>query len=270
MNYYEHVEHKNPKIPIIFHPHETTQNQNAFNIHFHEHMEAILMTEGKADFLLNNVPITLKKGEMLVIPSNAFHEMTYKKSTATYHCLIIQKEFLSSLFFTSDIQLRQNVFTDTILTFEYEKIIACLNDKQAYYEASATGHCILFLSHLFREYAYKIPLDKGEKCAKIDIVKKAMESVINGYTEEFSLDKLAKQVQCSKYYLCRIFKETTGQTIVHYLNTVRVHQAKKLITLNHYSVKEAAFASGFSNLSYMTRKYKELMGVLPSEEKHIE
>lgn len=60
------------------------------------------------------------------------------------------------------------------------------------------------------------------------------------YDESLSLDQLAEHFYISSTYLCRIFKQTTGFTLVEYLQDVRVQQARAYLRETSWKVTSIA------------------------------
>lgn len=86
------------------------------------------------------------------------------------------------------------------------------------------------------------------------------------FDKKLSLDKISEAVFFDKYALCREFKKYTGQTIIENLNSYRIKNAKELLK-DGYTVAEAAYASGFENISFFTKTFKRYAGYLPSHYK---
>lgn len=63
----------------------------------------------------------------------------------------------------------------------------------------------------------------------------------------------------------RSFKEYTGQSPVEFRNELRLHNARKLIEQQQYSVEAAARISGFSNLSFFYRLFRRKFGTQPGK-----
>ncbi len=80
-----------------------------------------------------------------------------------------------------------------------------------------------------------------------------------------SLDMLAKEVECSPFYLSRLFAEETGVSLPKYLRLMRVEKAAELISENGMSVTDAAMAVGYSSLSAFHKAFVERHGVSPSQ-----
>jgi len=82
---------------------------------------------------------------------------------------------------------------------------------------------------------------------------------------ELSIDMLAKEVGLSRQHLHRKLKALTDLTPSQFINSIRLKRAAQLLKQKSGSVGEIAFQTGFENLSYFTKKFKELFQVSPSE-----
>lgn len=78
-----------------------------------------------------------------------------------------------------------------------------------------------------------------------------------------SLDMLAKEVQCSSFYLSRVFAQHTGTSIPRYLRVKRVEKAAELLSTGKMSVTEVAMAVGYSSLSSFNKAFVEHFGCCP-------
>ena len=110
----------------------------------------------------------------------------------------------------------------------------------------------------------------GAKYQAVDSAKhKKVNEVANyicaNFAEISSLDRLSERFYISKYYLCRIFREVTGMTITQYVNANRLKAAEKMLRESSESVIRVAAASGFGNVAYFDRVFRESLGVSPSE-----
>ena len=84
------------------------------------------------------------------------------------------------------------------------------------------------------------------------------------FTEDISLDMLSAQFRRTPEYLCSVFKAATGETILHYLRRVRIHQAKILLMEKpDAGVREISEACGFHSVSYFGRVFREATGFTP-------
>ena len=83
-------------------------------------------------------------------------------------------------------------------------------------------------------------------------------------SEEITLQKLAKEVNYSEYYVCRIFKRFTGKKLSNYIQEKRIGEASRLIREGS-SVNKAAECVGFNNYSYFYKTFLKLNGCAPND-----
>jgi AraC-like DNA-binding protein len=101
---------------------------------------------------------------------------------------------------------------------------------------------------------------------KLSYVKSTLTFIRRKHKEHITLNQICDYVGLDKFYLCHLFKQITGETIVEYINFIRCEYAKKYLASGDFTVIECAEQSGFPDSSYFSRVYKRYMGVLPSEE----
>ena len=83
--------------------------------------------------------------------------------------------------------------------------------------------------------------------------------------EGFTVETLQKKIGMSRMQLHRKLKALTGQATSEFIRNIRLKRAAQLLRDSNMQVAEAAYQSGFSHLSYFSKCFKALYGVLPSE-----
>ena len=100
--------------------------------------------------------------------------------------------------------------------------------------------------------------------AELPAVARARAYIEQHQTEEISLGDVARTVNMSVFYFCKVFRKVTGVTFVEYLARLRVENTKKLLLDPHTRISEAAFASGFQSLSQFNRVFLRMTGEAPT------
>lgn len=85
------------------------------------------------------------------------------------------------------------------------------------------------------------------------------------YTEDISLDGLAEQFYISKYYLSREFKKEFGTTIIQYILSKKITNAKELLRYSNASIEDIAGLCGIGDASYFNKVFKKIEGCTASE-----
>lgn len=87
----------------------------------------------------------------------------------------------------------------------------------------------------------------------------------NHYSEEITLDLLAKKFFITKPVLCQSFRKATGMTSNQYLIHCRLTQAKNLLSRELCSVETVCGMVGFHNMPHFSRTFKEHFGISPKK-----
>jgi YesN/AraC family two-component response regulator len=97
------------------------------------------------------------------------------------------------------------------------------------------------------------------------VITRAKEYIHEHQTEELSLGQVAKAVNTSTFYFCKMFKKTTGINFTDYLSRVRIEKSKNLLLNPNLRVSEIAFEVGFQSLTHFNRVFKKILGQSPTE-----
>ena len=83
------------------------------------------------------------------------------------------------------------------------------------------------------------------------------------YRQKFSLTEVAARFYLSPYYLSRLFRRVTGQSIVDYLNNRRIESAQKLLETTELSISAIAEQTGFASAAHFRRVFREVTDISP-------
>lgn len=93
----------------------------------------------------------------------------------------------------------------------------------------------------------------------------ARSYILTHSSEKISVSDLAARAKYSVSRFCVLYKEFFSVTPIEELLNSRIESARSLLEYNRCSVTETAELCGFSSLHYFSRKFKEIVGVSPSE-----
>ncbi len=94
-------------------------------------------------------------------------------------------------------------------------------------------------------------------------VEHAMDKNLDN--EEFDILLLSEALSMSRSQLYRKFKILTNKTIGEYLRSYRLNRAREMLEAGRANVSEAAFRTGFRNLSHFSRVFTNEFGLNPSD-----
>ena len=143
--------------------------------------------------------------------------------------------------------LREAYFNSKVLTREqYESVILLLKTFSAH--LTLVGN--------------KLQLQNEN--VESPFIRRAKDFITHNQAENLTLEKVAKVVNTSTFYFCKMFKKATGLTFTEYLTRVRVEKAKNLLLNPHLRISEIAFEVGFQSLSQFNRAFKKVAGQTPT------
>lgn len=92
-----------------------------------------------------------------------------------------------------------------------------------------------------------------------------LQYIEHHYGDRLQLQELAAMSCMSTTSFCRKFKEQTGTTLVHYINTRKIEQVQADLDRGEDNLDQIADNAGFSNVNYMVRVFKKITGTTITE-----
>jgi len=253
-----------------------SNSHNDIPCHFHNYMEMLYITYGKAIVYVNNKFFEFSEGDFIIINSNDLHYITsvdlpeflvlqFKSSMinpdfelpfeAKYFLPFLKKE----LIFTKDVKLQHGNTLENLMC----EIVADFKEKFPGYELNIKANIYKIFSWLIKNDYIKFPNINGLDPSSVSKISALLDHICCNFDEELTIETASKMVYMSYHHFCRIFKKVTGKTFIQYLNFVRLRESEKLLILSDKSISEIAICVGFSNTSYFTRIFKKEKGIPP-------
>ncbi len=107
-----------------------------------------------------------------------------------------------------------------------------------------------------------------ENCDHLTIdtsFEKIIRYVNEYHTEEITIEKLSEKFNYSISSISHKFKKNTGMSLRKYIEQLRIHHAKRLLTQSNLNITEIAMLTGFCNSGYLSMIFKKNIGVTPSQ-----
>ena len=90
--------------------------------------------------------------------------------------------------------------------------------------------------------------------------------IMRNYKEQITLDQVSKLAYMTPQAFCRYFKKHTHNTLVGFINQVRINEAcKKLMENNNDTVACIAYNTGFNSITNFNRVFKSVVKKSPKE-----
>lgn len=257
-------------------------NEDLF-IHTHKDFsELVIVMNGSAKHIVDDESFYIKKGDVFVISNDTAHgyectenfricNIMYRsenilsadydiQKNAGFHALfVLEPYFAKEHNFKSRLVLKPkdfekiHILTDIMLS-EYQS-------KDEGWQTLLEASFMTLVVMLSRLYSFENSSDK------IDIINIAMSIsyIESHYTEDISIDILAKISHYSPRHFTRIFIATYHTTPLNYIISLRINHACSLLKESRLPISNIAFQCGFSDSNYFCRIFKKRLGLTPKQ-----
>jgi AraC-like DNA-binding protein len=143
--------------------------------------------------------------------------------------------------------------------------------KAAYFNSRVMGpkehESIVKLLAIFAEHLTMLSnqLVVQHENAEPPMIRRAKEFIHQHHAEDLSLSQVAKAVNSSTFYFCKMFKKFTGVNFTEYLSRIRIEAARNLLLNPNLRISEIAYEVGFQSLTHFNRVFKSIVGESPTE-----
>ena len=274
IDYEEKKKRGSDGFPIEYHFINKSHFRYVMQLHWHKDFEIVRVLAGELRVFLNNTEHVATAGDIIFISSHVLHRA--EPVDCVYECIVLDLNLLrgSSAVKVSDYLVpilagtgevlpllrsdNKALYKTTVELFE----IMC--HETAFYELAVCGILSKIFFHLLsdgkiRHNSNNLHGNRRQAIAGL------MDWIEKHYTEKITLKNLSELSGFNEKYLCRIFREFTGETPTEYINRRRIERAAFEMSVNRKNVTEAAYESGFNELSHFSRTFKKYKGISPRE-----
>ncbi len=103
----------------------------------------------------------------------------------------------------------------------------------------------------------------GQKTHDDEPVKKAQEFIETNFEDKITVDQLASMLALSRRNLERRFKKATANTVVEYMQRVKIEAAKMSFESSRENVNEVMYKVGYSDTKAFRTTFKKITGLSP-------
>jgi transcriptional regulator GlxA family with amidase domain len=104
---------------------------------------------------------------------------------------------------------------------------------------------------------------KGQKEHEDVPIKKAQEYIESNFQIKITVDQLAMMLALSRRNLERRFKKATANTVVEYIQRVKIEAAKHSLESSYENVNEVMYKVGYSDPKAFRTTFKKITGLSP-------
>ncbi|KOF04408.1 AraC family transcriptional regulator [Roseivirga seohaensis subsp. aquiponti] len=105
----------------------------------------------------------------------------------------------------------------------------------------------------------------GQKDHNDEAVKLAQQYLEENFQEKISVDDVANHVAVSRRSFERRFKIATGNTVLEYLQRIKIEAAKRSFESSRKNINEVMFDVGYTDTKAFRNVFKKITGLTPIE-----
>lgn len=242
-----------------------------FYAHFHQQIELVYCIFGSIQVMIDGVDYLLGEGDVgLVFPSchHYYPKMEHGENNKVYLLLFYPS-------YTEDYCYEWlNKLPDMpVIRKEQLPDIFHLLWNRLYETCSASIELPMFKAYVSLLTSYMMPLLKlhpahgysDSKGMEQDALQAVLNYIDKHFTENISMQSVAKELGLSPTVLSRMFTKNMGTNFKTHVNSLRISYAKRMLRSSNYSISEIIFLSGFQSKRTFFRNFQEMCGQTPSE-----
>jgi len=152
-----------------------------------------------------------------------------------------------------------------------KKLILTYAVTESFRELEACGLFLQLLAEITQDCVRNTFAGDSSTPSPISVIysRNAMNYISKHIDEKISVSDIANHLEISNGYLSNTFKAITGQTIIEYINRVKINKVKELITNKHATLKQAGDSVAIDDENYLSRIFKKQTGMNASEYKRM-
>ncbi len=159
-----------------------------------------------------------------------------------------------------------------------------ITDEQGLYSSGGANSFWNLLLYLLEKYTdrqmavlfskyYAIEIDRGtqspftifrgQKDHEDESIKKAQEFIEKNFQEKITVDQLASMLAIGRRNLERRFKKATSNSVIEYMQRVKIEAAKKNLEISRENVNEVMYKVGYTDTKAFRTTFKKFTGLSP-------
>ena len=224
-----------------------------FPCHTHDYVEIVYMCQGSTRHLINDTPITLHEGELLLLGQNTRQEILPAGEgdiavNFIVRCLCGDNPSGFMHFRVADVKPVQNLVENLLWTL--------ISDTPNRRSINQLTMGLLFVQLL--NHTDKLTVGNKEQDTIVWVLRYIEEHYADG-----SLTEIADMLHYDVTWLSREIKRRTGKTYTELLQEKRLSQAAWLLRNTSERVADIGCSVGYENLSYFHRIFAQHFGTSP-------
>lgn len=245
----------------------------------HDFFELCFVERGGVEIALREKTISLAEGEIALIAPDEMHSYFSAEGNGSrvfvvcFSCPSPNLRLISGMKFSPD---DSTAFCMNKIIAESQRSFK-MNEKELLELLPMNifgGHqsiillteylLIGLLRRLFERRGGEIVLLKKEDFYP-DLAEIIVAYLKSNVKNKITLSDICEHFNYSRSFICRVFKEQMGESLITYFNRLKIEESKRLLSQSELSVAEISELLGFSEAKYFGNVFKTREGITPLE-----
>lgn len=238
------------------------RHQLDFPIHLHNALELVWLTAGQSTAVYGGERIPLSPGELFIAFPNRTHGYEGSAGAEGYVLIVPMTPYLEP--FRG--MLEEKVPETPVLhkgQWEHTGVDKLLEmaamDTPTASEKVMQGYILLILGKLLPLLSLK---DAGS--ASSDATQALLLFINHHYAEPLSRQDIAQAIGYNESYISHIFSDVLHTTLTDYITSLRMQDARRLLTDTRLTVSQIALSLGFGSIRSFNRIFMKQTGMSPT------
>ena len=146
--------------------------------------------------------------------------------------------------------------------FSYLNLILHLIEKYAGHEMAILSAKV-FAIEIERDSQLSFTIFQGQKEHEDESIKKAQDFIEKNYQDKITVEQLTTMLAIGRRNFERRFKKATSNTVVEYIQRVKMEAVKKGLEASRKNVNELMYDVGYSDIKAFRTVFKKVTGKSP-------
>lgn len=271
---------KQPEFDISYRDIIVPDNMQSL-MHYHDGYEIMLGIKADVDCFIKDNHYNFLDNSLIFVRPYEIHALKYKSDTRyiryvinfsdklvhdTVQVLKIEKslaalENTKTRLLTLTPKNYSNIFTLFCSLYKYKSVRSC--ESADLRQSIIKGYlCVLLMeiNLVSMNASTRLNLNKS-----LQLIHDVIRFIDVSYMNEITLQTIVDKFYVNRYYVCHLFKKTTGSSVIKYIQCRRVIEAQKMLMNSDISINDVCFKCGFNNLQHFFRVFKQISNCTPGQ-----
>lgn len=267
---------------VTIHYYELDKNF-CFEGECHNFWEMVYVDSGEVEIYANKSRLLLRQGDVIFHKPNEFHTLKANQKTAanvfviSFVCSSEAMKFFKSKTMKLPPKLKRYI---SVIIEEYTQTFDTMSVKDIKLrikENPPIGGQQMIRTHLEQLLIMLIRNEQESRQLRIFPSKESMDNhmvsqmihiIEENLYSKVSVEQICSELNYSRTYLSKIFKTSSGYTILEYVLMRKIQEAKKLIREGKYNFSQISDMLCFDNPHYFSQVFKRLTNMSPTNYKN--